>query len=92
VYTLTLRGLERSKRNWVLRFLSRFADLDMKVAHLFGMVHPGMSSTSAVRTVFFIDPEMKLRAMIYYPLNVGRNMDEIKVQNPLLFDTRINES
>lgn len=53
------------------------ADLDMKVAHLFGMVHPGMSSTSAVRTVFFIDPEMKLRAMIYYPLNVGRNMDEI---------------
>jgi peroxiredoxin (alkyl hydroperoxide reductase subunit C) len=49
----------------------------MKVAHLFGMVHPGMSSTSAVRTVFFIDPEMKLRAMIYYPLNVGRNMDEI---------------
>jgi len=53
------------------------ADLDMKVAHLFGMIHPGMSSTSAVRTVFFIDPEMKLRAMIYYPLNVGRNMDEI---------------
>jgi peroxiredoxin (alkyl hydroperoxide reductase subunit C) len=53
------------------------ADLDMKVSHLFGMVHPEMSSTSAVRTVFFIDPEMKLRAMIYYPLNVGRNMDEI---------------
>ncbi len=53
------------------------ADLDMKVANLFGMIHPGMSSTSAVRTVFFIDPEMKLRAMIYYPLNVGRNMDEI---------------
>jgi len=53
------------------------ADLDMKVANLFGMIHPGMSSTAAVRTVFFIDPEMKLRAMIYYPLNVGRNMNEI---------------
>jgi len=53
------------------------ADLDMKVANLFGMIHSGMSSTSAIRAVFFIDPEMKLRAMIYYPLNVGRNMQEI---------------
>ena len=53
------------------------ADLDMKVANLFGMIHPGISSTAAVRAVFFIDPEMKLRAMIYYPLNVGRNMNEI---------------
>jgi peroxiredoxin (alkyl hydroperoxide reductase subunit C) len=53
------------------------ADLDMKVSTLFGMVHPSASSTAAVRCVFFIDPEMKLRLMIYYPLNVGRNMDEI---------------
>lgn len=53
------------------------ADLDMKVANLFGMIHPKQSTTAAVRCVFVIDPEMKLRAMIYYPLNVGRNMDEI---------------
>jgi len=53
------------------------ADLDMKVANLFGMIHPGASATAAVRCVFFIDPEMMLRAMIYYPLNVGRNMQEI---------------
>lgn len=53
------------------------ADLDMKVANLFGMIHPGESTTAAVRCVFVIDPEMKLRAMIYYPLNVGRNMQEI---------------
>jgi peroxiredoxin (alkyl hydroperoxide reductase subunit C) len=53
------------------------ADLDMKVAHLFGMIHPSASTTAAVRCVFFIDPEMNLRAMVYYPLNVGRNMDEI---------------
>lgn len=53
------------------------ADLDMKVAKLFGMIHPGESTTSAIRCVFFIDPEMTLRAMVYYPLNVGRNMDEI---------------
>jgi len=53
------------------------ADLDMKVANLFGMVHPSASTTAAVRCVFFIDPEMTLRAMVYYPLNVGRNMEEI---------------
>jgi len=53
------------------------ADLDMKVAHLFGMIHPAASTTATVRCVFLIDPEMTLRAMIYYPLNVGRNMQEI---------------
>jgi peroxiredoxin (alkyl hydroperoxide reductase subunit C) len=53
------------------------ADLDMKVAHLYGMVQPGASTTSAVRCVFFIDPMGVLRAMVYYPLSNGRNFDEI---------------
>ncbi len=53
------------------------ADLDMKVAKLFGMIHHSESTTAAVRCVFFIDPDMALRAMVYYPLNVGRNMDEV---------------
>jgi peroxiredoxin (alkyl hydroperoxide reductase subunit C) len=53
------------------------ADLDMKVAKLFGMIHKASSATSAVRTVFYIDPEGILRAMLYYPLTSGRNMDEI---------------
>lgn len=54
------------------------ADLDMKVANLYGMLHPGASETAAVRAVFFIDPNMKIRLIMYYPLNVGRNMDEIQ--------------
>jgi peroxiredoxin (alkyl hydroperoxide reductase subunit C) len=54
------------------------ADLDMKVAKLYGMLHPGESSTAAVRAVFFIDPKGFIRLIMYYPLNVGRNMVEIK--------------
>lgn len=53
------------------------ADLDAKVAGLYGMIHPGESSTVTVRTVFVIDPKRTIRALIYYPLNVGRNIDEI---------------
>jgi peroxiredoxin (alkyl hydroperoxide reductase subunit C) len=54
------------------------ADLDMKVSQLYGMLHPGESTTAAVRAVFFIDPKGTIRLVMYYPLNVGRNMEEIK--------------
>lgn len=54
------------------------ADIDMKVAHLFGMLQPGESETAAVRAVFIIDPNGKVRLIMYYPLNIGRNMEEIK--------------
>lgn len=53
------------------------ADLDMKVSKLYGMLQPNEHETAAVRAVFFIDPSKKIRLIMYYPLNVGRNMDEI---------------
>lgn len=53
------------------------ADIDMKVSKLYGMLQPNESTTAAVRAVFFIDPSKKIRLIMYYPLNVGRNMDEI---------------
>lgn len=54
------------------------ADIDMSVSKLYGMLQPGESETAAVRAVFFIDPSGKIRLIMYYPLNVGRNMEEIK--------------
>ncbi|NOX86031.1 MAG: peroxiredoxin [Chlorobi bacterium] len=53
------------------------ADIDMKVSKLYGMLQPNESETAAVRAVFFIDPKKTIRLIMYYPLNVGRNMDEI---------------
>lgn len=53
------------------------ADIDMKVSRLYGMLQPNESETAAVRAVYFIDPSKKIRLIMYYPLNVGRNMDEI---------------
>lgn len=53
------------------------ADLDMSVAKKYGMLQPNEHETAAVRAVFFIDPGKKIRLIMYYPLNVGRNMDEI---------------
>lgn len=52
------------------------ADLDMKVASAYGMVHPGAADTSAVRATFIIDPNGVLRAMVYYPMSNGRQIDE----------------
>ncbi len=74
-----------SHNAWVLNIKEKFgvdiefpiiADLDMKVATSYGMIHPGAADTSAVRATFIIDPEGVLRAMMYYPMSNGRSMDE----------------
>ncbi len=52
-------------------------DITMEVARKDGMIQPGESSTKAVRAVFFIDPKGIIRAIIYYPLSLGRNFDEL---------------
>lgn len=67
----------KSMENMEIKF-PVIADLKMDVARKFGMVQPGASDTQAVRAVFFIDPESKIRALVYYPLANGRNFDEIK--------------
>lgn len=46
------------------------------IANKLGMLHPG-KGTNTVRAVFVVDPESKVRLVIYYPQEIGRNMDEI---------------
>lgn len=53
-------------------------DIKMEVANKFGMIQPGQSNTQAVRAVFVIDPDATIRTILYYPLSMGRNFDELK--------------
>tara|TARA_R110002049_G_scaffold231003_2_gene403185 strand:+ start:957 stop:1673 length:717 start_codon:yes stop_codon:yes gene_type:complete len=52
-------------------------DISMDVAKKYGMIQPNEDTTKAVRAVFFIDPKGIIRAIIYYPLSLGRNFDEL---------------
>ncbi|CAA6821039.1 MAG: Alkyl hydroperoxide reductase subunit C-like protein [uncultured Aureispira sp.] len=52
-------------------------DISMNVARKYGMIQPNEDTTKAVRAVFFVDPKGVIRAMIYYPLSLGRNFDEL---------------
>ncbi len=52
-------------------------DITMEVAKKYGMIMPGEDSTKAVRAVFVIDPKGVIRTIIYYPLSLGRNFDEL---------------
>lgn len=70
----------RENLRWILGVSVPFpliADIDMRVARLYGMLHEQASATATVRAVFVIDPKHVVRALVYYPLNVGRNVDEL---------------
>ena len=66
----------RGMKNVEVRF-PLIEDITMEVARKYGMIQPGESSTKAVRAVFIIDPKGIIRAIIYYPLSLGRNFDEL---------------
>lgn len=53
------------------------ADLDQKVSAAYGLMHESASDTATIRAVFAIDPKGNVRALIYYPMQIGRNIDEI---------------
>ncbi|MFJ9544459.1 peroxiredoxin [Streptomyces sp. NPDC101225] len=53
------------------------ADADRKVSELYGMIHPNSSDTAAVRAVFIIGPDKKIKLTLTYPASTGRNFTEI---------------
>jgi len=71
---------------WVRAIRDRFGvtvpfpiveDPSMAIGRAYGMILPDAADSSAVRATFFIDPEGVIRAMTWYPLNVGRSVDEM---------------
>lgn len=75
--TIKERISYKGMKNIEIRF-PLIEDVSMKIAREYGMLQPEESKTQAVRAVFFIDPEGTIRAIIYYPLALGRNFDELK--------------
>src|SRR5262247_4287027 len=67
-----IEDTQKTKMNFPI-----LADPDRKVSTLYGMIHPKANDTLTVRSVFFIDPNKKVRAMITYPASTGRNFDEL---------------
>jgi peroxiredoxin 2/4 len=69
---ITFRGMSDVEVTFPL-----IEDITMDVARKYGMIMPGEDSTKAVRAVFVIDPRGIIRTIIYYPLSLGRNFDEL---------------
>lgn len=53
-------------------------DNNASISKKYGMLHTPTSNTKDVRGVFIINPKNKIEAIFFYPMNIGRNMDEIK--------------
>lgn len=69
---ITFRGLSDIEVTFPL-----IEDITMEVAKKYGMIMPGEDSAKAVRAVFVVDPASVIRTVIYYPLSLGRNFDEL---------------
>ncbi len=66
-------------------------DLSMEVANAYGMLDPTSRTTATVRACYFIDPDQIIQAVIYYPMYVGRSIDELLRVQKALIDTHHNE-
>jgi alkyl hydroperoxide reductase subunit AhpC len=53
------------------------SDLDLKISHLYKMIHPHGTAHHSVRNVFIIGPDKEIKVTMSYPISAGRNFDEI---------------
>jgi peroxiredoxin 2/4 len=65
-------------------------DPQLRISNQYGMIHPSVSIGENIRGVFIIDPDNKVRAIFYYPNEVGRNIDELARTLVALQTTRSN--
>ncbi|MFB6342279.1 peroxiredoxin [Saccharicrinis sp. FJH62] len=70
---LTYKGISNTKFNFPL-----CSDPQYSISRKYGMIHPNVNSTKNVRGVFIIDPTNSIRAIMFYPMETGRNIEEIK--------------
>ena len=91
VAVISTDGLERHKQ-WIdymqeVNYMGKgqqkidfplFADVDYTISKSYGMIHQIASTNKDIRGVFVIDPENKVRLINFYPMQIGRNMEEIK--------------
>jgi thioredoxin-dependent peroxiredoxin len=71
-WTKDIEETQNTKLNFPI-----LGDADKKVSTLYDMIHPDLSDTTTVRSVFVIDPKKKVRLMITYPQSCGRNFPEL---------------
>ncbi len=71
--TIKYKNREPAKINFPL-----VADVNLGISKMYGMIHPNSNSTRDVRGVFIVDPKDKIRAIFFYPMNIGRNLGEIE--------------
>jgi thioredoxin-dependent peroxiredoxin len=71
-WTADIEETQNAKMNFPI-----LGDSDRKVAKLYDMIHPEANDTLTVRSVFIIDNNKKIRAIITYPASTGRNFSEI---------------
>lgn len=74
-HRLWISDIEKTQRARVA--FPIIADHDRRVAHLYDMIHPQISTTATVRSLFVIDPAKKVRLTLTYPMSTGRNFDEV---------------
>jgi peroxiredoxin (alkyl hydroperoxide reductase subunit C) len=54
------------------------SDKSLEISKKYGMIHSYSNATKDIRGVFIISPDDIIQAIFFYPMNVGRNLDEIK--------------
>ena len=73
-----LEGIDYRNRGPQKIYFPIIDDSDANVARMYGMIHNKASSNRDVRGVFIIDPDNVIRSVNFYPMEVGRNMQEIE--------------